>query len=50
MDRDRGAVSIAMSISLSMGSIGFDDILRNLAAAAQGKIRAFSPSRSSIEG
>jgi hypothetical protein len=45
MDRDRGAVSIAMSISLSMGSVEFGDILRNWAAAAQGKILAFSQTK-----
>lgn len=41
MDGDRGAVCSAMSIALSMGSIGFSGILRNLMAAAQGKIRVF---------
>jgi hypothetical protein len=51
MDGDRGAVCLAMSIALSTGSIGFGDILRNLAATAQGKIRVFSAgSRTSIEG
>jgi hypothetical protein len=49
MDRDRGAVCIAMSISLSMGPIGFGDIHKNSAVTAQAKKHDLDATRS-IEG